>query len=234
VYVDGEKYSLAHPSMRPAAAIIDPELTYSMPARVTAATGLDALCQATESLWAVGSTEQSRQHAAEAIRLSMEHLEAAVRRPNPEDRRGMCLAAHRAGQAIDVSKTTAAHALAYALTTDYRLPHGMAAALSLPPLLEFNAAVTDDDCADPRGPEHVRGMLGRIVELMECPTPFHAARRLTVLLESIDAPATLSEVGIATEPERLRLASRVNAERLSNNPRRLAQADVERLLASIA
>jgi alcohol dehydrogenase class IV len=63
VYIDGEKFSLDHASLRPAIAIVDPRLMNTLPAAVTAATGLDAFCQAIESIWAVGATDESVRYA---------------------------------------------------------------------------------------------------------------------------------------------------------------------------
>ena len=234
VFVDGKKYSLAHDTLRPAVAIVDPVLTFSMPPRITAATGLDALCQAIESMWAVGSTSGSREYAREAIRLAVLHLETAVRRPTPEARRGMCRASHLAGLAIDVSKTTAAHAMAYALTIDYGVPHGMAVALTLAPLLEYNSQVTDEDCIDPRGPEHVHDVINQVVHLFACRTPEEACVRIVDLLRAIDCPARLSEVGVTDAAQRDAIGTSVNAERLGNNPRRFDHHSIAELLGSIA
>jgi len=233
IFVDGEKYSLAHRTMRPVVAIVDPELTYSMPPRLTTATGLDALCQAMESMWAVGSTDESRKVAREAIRLALSHLETAVLSPTPEARHGMCRASHLAGEAIDVSKTTAAHAMAYTFTTDYNVPHGMAAALTLAAVLQYNSRISDVDCIDPRGPEHVRGVVGDVVGLLGCYSPEDAGARIANLLKKIECPTRLAEVGVTTDRQRRMIASRVNAERLHNNPRRLDFESVDQLLASI-
>ncbi len=122
VYVDGEKYSVAHPSMLPDYPVVDPKLTESLPKRITAATGLDAFCQAIESIWAVAATEESIGYAQEAARLAFNHLATAVNAPTPEARRAMSRAAHLAGKAINITKTTAPHALSYFLTSRYGVP----------------------------------------------------------------------------------------------------------------
>jgi alcohol dehydrogenase len=97
MYMDGRKYSLAHPLLLPEYAIIDPELTLSLPSGITASSGLDALCQAVESIWAVGSTDESVNYALEALSLASDHLELAVNRPNPAARMAMARAAHLGG-----------------------------------------------------------------------------------------------------------------------------------------
>src|SRR5690606_25840825 len=119
VYIDGVKHSLAHPLLRPDLVILDPLLTYAMPPGLTAATGLDALSQGIEALWAVGATTKSVGYAARAVELAAGALETAVIAPDRTARRAMMEAAHASGLAIDISKTTAPHALSYAISTDF-------------------------------------------------------------------------------------------------------------------
>jgi alcohol dehydrogenase class IV len=232
-YVDGEKYSVSHPLLLPDFAIVDPKLTHSMPPKVTAASGLDALCQGIESVWSVAATEQSVGWATEAIRLATEHLQQAVERPTSQARRGMCRAAHLSGQAINITRTTASHALSYAITTDYGLPHGMAVALTLAPMLAYNAAVTESDCNDPRGPQAVLDRIALILESLQADNVAAACGKIRGLISAIGCPIALAEIGVADDVVIERLVSRVNAERLSNNPRKTtAQALVSILKGS--
>jgi alcohol dehydrogenase class IV len=234
LYVDGLKYSVSHPFVLPAVAIVDPKLTYSMPAALTASTGVDALSQGLESMWAVGSTEESQEYAGESVRLAVRHLSKAVHHPCPDSRRGMALAAHLAGQAIDISKTTAAHALSYTFTSDYGVPHGQAVGLTLGPILSYNAAVTEEDCADPRGPGPVADALERVLGVLNCADAEAGQARITNLLREVNCPTRLSEIGVKSPEERAAIAAGVNAERMSNNPRQLDGMALEKLLASIA
>ncbi|HBO42444.1 MAG TPA: alcohol dehydrogenase [Planctomycetaceae bacterium] len=230
VYVDGVKCSPAHPSLLPAAAIVDPKLTWSMPPPLTASSGLDALCQAVESFWAVGATAESQEYAREALRLALEHLEPAVNHPSPASRAGMAWAAHLAGRAINISKTTASHAISYALTSKYGLPHGMAVAVTLGPLLVLNSQVGEHDCVDPRGATHVRAALDELLRLFDCRTPSEARERITRLLQAVGCPTSPSEGGVRSAEERQEITSSVNVERLGNNPRRLNTQMIESLL----
>lgn len=234
LYLAGVKYSVSHPFVLPEVAIVDPELTYSMPAALTASTGVDALSQGMESMWAVDSTDESQGYAVEAVRLAIRHLPKAVRAPCPDSRRGMALSAHLAGKAINVSKTTAAHALSYAFTSEYGVPHGQAVGLTLGPLLAYNAAVTDEDCVDPRGRRHVLDTLDRVFKVLDCADAETCWARITSLLREVNCPTRLSEIGVKTADERATIAAQVNAERMSNNPRQLDGPALQRLLAIIA
>ena len=151
VYHKRRKYSVAHRSLRPRVAIVDPQFTTTLTPRQTAISGLDALSQAIESYWSVNSSEASREHSRRALGLALEHLPAAVHRPTATASAAMAEAAFLAGRAIDVAKTTGPHAVSYGLTAWFGVPHGQAVAVTLPRFFLFNAAVTEADVADHRG-----------------------------------------------------------------------------------
>ena len=113
VCYDGEvKYSIDFESIRPSDVAIVPEFTYTLPVYQKAATNFDAYSQAVESLWAKGATEESKTYANRALELMKSNNW-------PE-------ASYWAGRAIDISRTTAAHAFSYYLTSHYGIPHGHA------------------------------------------------------------------------------------------------------------
>lgn len=233
VYLNGQKYSVAHRFMLPDFVILDASLTESMPTNVTAETGLDAFCQAVESIWSVHSTEESTHFAVEATQLVWRHLAAAVHHPTRDDRVAMCRAAHLAGKAINISKTTAAHAVSYTITSKLGVPHGRAVALTLGPMLAFISDVTDHDCNDSRGPEHVRQVIGRVVGLLGCQTAAEADRAIRQWITSLGCPTRLTQVGATGDSCIGTIVNGVNVERLANNPRRLTDLSLIALLKSI-
>jgi alcohol dehydrogenase class IV len=214
--------------------LIDPALTASVPPRLTAIVGLDALCQAVESFWAVNATERSRSCAEQAIRLVLEHLAECVHDPKSESRRAMCLAAHLAGSAIDVSKTTACHAISYPLTFQFGIPHGHAVALTLGETLLFNSGVTDGDIADPRGVPYVRATINRLGLLLGCSSPRESRAKIHALIKEIGLETRLSDLGVAEAADRELIARNADPERLSNNPRVMTRRDALRILDSVA
>lgn len=113
LYIGFEKISVADKRMTPSHIWLNSAFTSTMSTYLTACTGFDALAQAIESYWAVGSTEESKHYSEKAIKLCLQHLEGAVLAPTAEHRAGMLNAAHFAGRAINISKTTAAHAMSY-------------------------------------------------------------------------------------------------------------------------
>ncbi|MCA9188806.1 MAG: phosphonoacetaldehyde reductase [Pirellulaceae bacterium] len=223
VYKDKVKYSVTHKRLLPELSVLDWQFTVSMPRTVTAATGLDALCQAVEAIWSVNATRQSTDWASLALRLANEHLVAAVQRPTPAARQAMLEASDLAGRAINVTRTTAPHALSYALTSDYGIPHGFAVAVFLPKFLIFNAEVTDDDCAHPAGVGGVRKAIAEIVRCLGANTVAEAAERLHDIIQAVGGYTDLQSCSVGL-PSIDALLRRANPDRMQNNPRRVTTA----------
>jgi len=232
-YIEGRKYSVANPRLLPDYVVIDPRFTHSLPTQIAVASGLDAFCQSVESIWAVGATEESINYASESVRLVIEHLPKCVVDPTAEARAAMCRAAHLSGKAINISKTTASHAISYAMTSRYGTPHGMAVALTLGRMLQFNALVTEADCSDPRGAHHVRARINALLELFGQATAAGGAEKIRELMMAIGAPVRLREIGIDLDDAVTWIAEQVNVERLGNNPRRISKQEIEEMLKGL-
>ena len=134
------KKTINNPVFMPRCAIVDPELTYSVPPRTTMNTGLDALAHALEGYWSKHHQPISDLMAVEAVRLVMENLETAWREPaNAKARENMSLAALLGGLSFALPKTAGSHACSYPLSEDYHLPHGEACAFTLDSFVRINA-----------------------------------------------------------------------------------------------
>jgi alcohol dehydrogenase len=230
VYVDRAKYSVASAGLRPDAAVVDPALTASLSPALTAVTGMDAFSQAVESFWSVNSTAESKALARRAIVLILQHLPAAVHTPTMGARRGMSKAAHLAGRAIDVTKTTGAHAMSYPLTSYFGVPHGHAVAITLGQWLVYNSQTTDEDVVDSRGAQYVRAAIAELVSLMGCADAPAASRRIEALVASVGLETRLGALGITAAKALEVVVPNVNAERIVNNPRAISTAGLSRLL----
>ena len=233
VFVGNEKFSVAHDYVRPEVAIVDPQLTYSMPPLQTAMSGMDAFSQALESLWSVRSSDSSRHMASEAMDLVLQNINMAVNSPSGDSREAMSKAAHLAGKAIDISKTTGPHALSYGLTTSFGIPHGQAVALTVGRFLEFNCEATNSDLNDPRGMEHVKQVLTEICNLLGVSTCTEGRKAITALMVSLGLETQLAAYGVTSPADCVRLASEVNTQRLSNNPRRATRQQLEMILTDL-
>lgn len=168
VYIGHRKYSLDHPSARADHILIDPDLAATVPAPTAAASGLDALAQAVESAWAVAATPESRDLAIRALKTLTTVLDAGTRHgtfTDPALRAELARGAALAGTAINTSRTTAAHALSYALTAWHGIAHGAAVGLHLRWLIAHNAAATDADTRHPDGAAALRHLIGDLQQV---------------------------------------------------------------------
>jgi alcohol dehydrogenase class IV len=160
---DGDtKLSLDHPAVLADVAVIDPDLAASCPPSLVGSCGFDALCHAVESWWSRRSTPRSREFARAALRELVPLLRRPVPEPDAATRGRLAAAALAAGRAIDLTRTTAAHAFAYRLTTRYDVPHGVACLLNLQWLLRHHLAAAGRPGADARFVER----LAAIVEVL--------------------------------------------------------------------
>lgn len=136
------KLPLSAASLTPKIAIVDPLLTLTLPPKITAITGIDALCHAIEGYSSIYHQPICDVLAVHAARLTLENLETAVKDGNNQKaREAMAEASLTAGLAFAMPKTTGPHACSYPLTAQYGIPHGEACGLTLEWFLRVNAAV---------------------------------------------------------------------------------------------
>src|SRR5690606_14532428 len=134
------------PGMFPAVALVDPDLTRSLPESETVSTGLDALSQGLEAWWNRNAGPVTDAFALRAARLALDTLEPLVADlGDPVLRTAMAEASLLAGLAISGTRTAVAHSISYPLTLRFGIPHGLACGFTLPVILEYN-----DDGGHPR------------------------------------------------------------------------------------
>ena len=171
-------------------AVVDPDMMSSMPKGLTAATGMDALTHAIEGYTTKGAWEMTDMFHLEAIRLIAKHLRGAVEN-NPADREGMALAQYVAGMGFSNVGLGIAHSIAHTLGAHYDTPHGVACAMMLPIVMEYN-----QDCTGEKYREIARAMGVANVDAMSQDEYRKAA---------VDAVRKLSaDVGIPAKNEKVR------------------------------
>jgi alcohol dehydrogenase class IV len=139
------KFSIECSSLYARQALIIPELTASMPASLTLATALDALCHASEAFWAKQTTPLVKEIACRAVDIIMTNLGPALRSPaDIRLRRKLAAGSVLAGIAFSQTHTTACHSISYPITMKYNVPHGYACAITLDPVSKLNRPATED------------------------------------------------------------------------------------------
>ena len=140
----GLKKPLASNAFYPAVALVDPELTYTLPPHMSAVCGMDVLCHAIEAYWSVHHQPICDTLACHALRLVFRYLASVVEeKDNLEARDKMAEASLIAGLAFTIPKTTSCHACSYPLTNLLGIAHGEACALTVDYFLEINAREDD-------------------------------------------------------------------------------------------
>jgi alcohol dehydrogenase len=172
-------------------AILDPEVTVSQPAKVTALTGIDALSHALESYVTTRRNKLAQMFALEGWRLLEHNLEAVLRNPEDLEARGaMQVGAFLAGTAIENSMLGCCHALANPLTAHYGITHGLAIGILLPHVVRFNAVTVDELYSQMLEPTTDDDADGR--DAAEW-----IAQRITALIRLAELPTTLAECGVS-------------------------------------
>lgn len=211
IYYEGVKQSITSESFIPKTVLLDPGALKTLPLYQKKSTMMDAMCHAIESFWSVNSTDESKEYSWKALELVLEHMDGYL--GNTEDgNAGMLIAANTAGKAINITQTTAGHAMCYKITSLYKSAHGHAAALCDRKLFPWMLQNTDK-CIDPRGEEYLKNIFQRIAKAMGCDSAEKAAQKLNDIFDSLEL-----EVPTATAEEFEVLKNSVNPVRLKNHP----------------
>jgi alcohol dehydrogenase len=226
-----QKMACLDPKAAAKIALLDPELTLSLPARVTAVTGIDALVHAVETAVTTKRTAVSLMYSQEAFKRLVPALPRVLAAPGDLEARGqMLLGAAFAGTAIENSMLGAAHSCANPLTAHFNLVHGAAVGLMLPHVIRYNAS--GDEATRRAYAELARG--AELICLSASLDDAVAAliARLEALLNRAGIPRSLAEAGV--DPAQIPLlAAEADRQWTANfNPRRLSEADFARLFTA--
>jgi len=208
--------------MYPDVALLDPELTVSVPPAVTAATGLDALCHAIESYTSITSSPMSEMISMEAIRLISYNLRTCVNDgKNVEARSNMLLGSMYAGLGLANAGVTAVHSLSYPLGGQYGISHGIANTVLLAPTMRFNVSGAVEKFA------RIAGIMGKSTEgITQKDAATMAVEAVEELIHDCGIDTSLEKLGITREVfHKLAEAAMMVSRPLENNPRTVTIED---------
>ena len=233
VYVDKNKYSLAHKFMLPDYVIVDSSLSNKMPKNLAASAAIDALSQSIESYWSVGSTNESQQYARQSIEIILASIEKAVIEKDADAKDLMSLAANLSGKAINISKTTAAHAISYPISTYFNVPHGHAVGLSLGCFFEINSNFELHGINDSRGSSYIANTMQQLLKLFGASSPLDCKLAWYKIMNNIGLETNMSKLGICSSDDVDLILNNVNLERLNNNPVVVSEETLKNTLKSL-
>ncbi len=202
-------------------AITDPELTLTMPPRLTAATGLDALTHAIESYLSTGATPPTEALALKAVSLVGANLRTAVAESSDRDaREGMSLGSMLAGMAFANSGLGLVHGLVHPIGARFGLPHGMACGRLLPAVLGFNLPAAEQKLAD----------VARALTGEESDQPDDAVAAVEELLQDLGVPAGIADLEIPADQMPSLARDGLVAGAVRTNPRPVTEEDARAVL----
>lgn len=211
--------------------ILDSRMIKKLPRKIAAATGVDALAHAIECFTSNKSNSFSDTFALEALDLILNNIEEACDNPEAMDaKKSMLIASFYAGIAITASGTTAVHALSYPLGGKYHIPHGVANAMMLVPVMKFN---------EPACREKFALAYDRVVKTEKTAKTLEEKsewiiRKLDEIVKHLNIPASLKEYGIGSEDLEVLVTAGMQVQRLLvNNMREITPDDARKLYLEI-
>ena len=214
MYYEGSKQTVTNDGVLPDYAVLEPSVLKTLPLYQKKCTMMDALCQGIESWWSVNSTEESYEYSRKTIELIMQNWRAYIFNNDSEAAAKIMLGANYGGRAINITQTTAAHAMSYKITSMYKLPHGHAVAVCLPEIWEYMIMNTEK-CIDSRGSEYLNDIFLCISRFLGVGTPRDAIKLFRQMMKDMELS---NPEAVEREQELATLSSSVNPIRLKNNP----------------
>ena len=229
MYYQGSKQTVTNDGVLPDYALLEPKVLATLPLYQKKCTMLDALCQGIESWWSVNSTDESKGYAKTAVELITGNWRKYIFDNDSRAASQIMLAANYAGRAINISATTAAHAMSYKITSMYKLPHGHAVAVCLPEIWEYMTE-HPEHCIDARGKEYLLDIFGQISKSLGTT----CSKEAISLFRSMMVQMDMNKPAATNRSQELELlTASVNPVRLKNNPVELTRDVLSGLYDSI-
>lgn len=208
IYYHGEKKSVEHETLIPNVVLFESNLLLSLPFNQKKSTVLDALCHGIESYWSKNATKESQLYAKQSMKLILDYYKEYF-----QNNEGAFIkiqeAAYLAGKAINISKTTAAHAMSYQLTTLYNIPHGQAAAICLKFVWKYTVSIARNE-----NNTQLMRLLKDIAYIFKADDVEQGTKLFSDLLDELDIDfkviTNVDDIGLITKS--------VNIDRLKNHP----------------
>jgi alcohol dehydrogenase len=220
IYINGIKYSVEDETLKPDEVLLDPELSYRMPSYQKAVSGLDALSQSIESFWSKKATKTSREYSEKALKLIWNNLYNSVVLNDFEAHKKVLLGSNYAGKAINISKTTAPHALSYYFTSKHNIKHGHAVCLTLSRIYAYNKSkVMEHD-------QHYTKVFGQLDKILGIDEkgPIYI---IDNFIKQLGVELDWNKLNIDMKSEFDEICSSINKLRLKNNP---FEVDLKKIL----
>lgn len=219
MYYEDVKQTITNDGIMPNYVVLESSVLKTLPLYQKKCTMMDALCQGIESWWSVNSTEESFEYSRKTIELIMANWQKYIFENDEKAASQIMLAANYSGKAINITQTTAAHAMSYKITSLYKFAHGHAVAVCLPQIWKYMINNLEQ-CVDIRGVCFLDNIFNNISQTMGCENSIKAISFFERMLLKME----LKNPVVSDRTKELKLlSSSVNPIRLRNNPIKLQQ-----------
>jgi alcohol dehydrogenase len=226
IYIDNIKHSVEGHEVRPEYHTLLPKLLLSSTMKVDSSSGFDAISQAIESILSKKSNTQSINYASRALKVLFKNYTNFILKKNISNSYNMALGANLAGKAINISKTTAPHALSYPFTAHFNIPHGHAVSLSLNKFLKFNYDFKER--ADKDFDLNKRFKL--LFKLSNTRNMAQLDSYLIKIKKAAKLEQNFKKLGININTKYSLIVGGLNSQRLKNNPIKVSKKDIKIIL----
>lgn len=214
MYYEEAKQTVTNDGVLPDYAVLEPSVLKTLPLYQKKCTMMDALCQGIESWWSINSTDESKVYSRKTVELIMANWRKYIFDNDDEAAAQIMLAANYGGRAINITQTTAAHAMSYKITSMYGLSHGHAVAVCLPEVWQYMVNHLDE-VKDARGSRYLEKTFSEIARAMGYDKIRVAIAQLRQMMYDMDMGLPKA---YQRELELEVLTKSVNPVRLKNNP----------------
>tara|TARA_Y100000590_G_scaffold458199_1_gene612369 strand:- start:168 stop:1283 length:1116 start_codon:yes stop_codon:yes gene_type:complete len=226
IYINRVKYSVEGKNLKPDYFFLIPELVIGAPKKIKASAGFDAISQSVESLISKKSTKESVFFAKKSLKISLKYFLKFVKNPNNINTSAMCFASHLSGKAINISKTTAPHAVSYPFTSIFNISHGHAVSLTLNQFLKFNYEnIKHANCNF-----DLKKRYNTLFTLTNSKNIQYLDNYFLQIKKESGLEGNFKKLGINIKENYYKIISGVNTLRLSNNPIELTKKDIQTIL----
>ena len=162
------------------------------------------------------------------------NLGGAVNNPTDLNRKAMLMGSFLAGKAINITKTTAPHAISYPFTTFFGYPHGHAVALTLPFFMEFNHQVTAENIVDARGVSYLKSSMEKLFLICGLTNAKLVKQEMRDFIKDVGLDFDLTKRGFDFKKDLNQILKHISLERMSNNPKKVTKTDVVQALRYVS
>ena len=227
IYLDGIKHSFESQLLIPDNFFLIPEFLISAPNKIKVSAGFDAIAQALESLVSKKSNDQSVEYASKSLRVSINSYISFLNNPNLKNATEMAIASNLAGKAINISKTTAPHAVSYPFTSLFNVSHGHAVGLFFENFFKFNF----DNLNKSETSFDLKKRFDLIFNLFDVKNINDFNSKISLIKKQAKLEDNLKKLNINIEESSEKIIKSINLLRLGNNPLKIDENDIFKIIS---